>query len=446
MFVGLVFCNFCVASDTWDFVDLNDYINPIPVKFVPKNLRHEVYIRSIMFLPATPRELAGQLCAYTQTASPSRLNKLFMYSVKRYMMLNPLRNLSEEELTELDVLNKLDEPNIPDVINFLNRHKNEMLCLRTEGDGEYYVNYMISVILESHSPEYFLDYFLLEELSLDDEALESNVFIDYNAISIDRRGFPMTLLDFLEVFKQNPFVHEGDKNWIDSFVGTITWVDVEDDFNWGTKTFAELPQKEKDQFFLNSPYRAKTPGELAEQICEGMQGQNHIDHGDKIALGIKTRMIDYLKYVNNIDDPTVKDIIEFMNFERNNFICNRETFLQKIVNFGDIADGYFEHVFDDFLFNMLPADKYSINVDVNVVTQMRDGIYRTLLDTIDDEIAWTTKQIQHPGNFENVTYKKIDYYNRINRVRAKLVKEYGAKTFEDLSDIEKATAIGRFSK
>lgn len=121
----------------------------------------------------------------------------------------------------------------------------------------------------------------------------------------------------------------------------------------------------------NSP--SENIDNLANNICLQFTGD-----GNKVAKNVKKNILDHMRIYEEKPNPTVDEIIKFLNHNKNYMTCGLENehYMKKAFDHGRAYDQLFNVLF----FDELLSENDSLYVDVNAVSMNKDGNPETVLD------------------------------------------------------------------
>ncbi len=156
---------------------------------------------------------------------------------------------------------------------------------------------------------------------------------------------------------------------------------------------------------------------LGTRICAMYSGP-----GNKITQNVKEQILTYIKKHEGIANPSVPQIIKFLNRNKNKILCENGTKSYMMVAFDNSAH---EQLFRKLFVNDFFKKDKTVHVDINAVAPAgANGEAMTVLDYIEQQLA-------DPTNSDG--YKK-----EVRSLRNMFVKYFGAKKFSELPDVERS--------
>jgi hypothetical protein len=158
------------------------------------------------------RSLAQGICGY--------------FSMDRSKIAVNVKSIIKKYMKKLD---NIDDPTPAQIISFLNKNKNQMLCDRGK------THYMVASFQSGTAYNMLFNTLFFDELVTDD----TEEYIDVNAISYTgKNSSPETVLDYMHrEVKENAHMKEYIKE-VQSLINTF-------EIDLGGKRYAELPESEK---------------------------------------------------------------------------------------------------------------------------------------------------------------------------------------------------------
>lgn len=114
-------------------------------------------------------------------------------------------------------------------------------------------------------------------------------------------------------------------------------------------------------------------GALAERVCSA-----YLMDGNKVAIKVRQYILGHMKKYEGISSPTIGQIINFLNHNKNYMTCGDEEkhYMKAAFDHGRAYDQLFNVLF----FDELLSDDESQWVDINGISLNEDGQPETVLD------------------------------------------------------------------
>ena len=198
-------------------------------------------------------------CPTTLSNAPVKAAPEGFRNIENYIKLTPINLLADslcslytssrdvpadakKRISAFMIKNHNGEPTLPNIIRFLNKNKDELHCVTSNGRRNFIKE---AITMAFHNP--MINNFLIEDFLLDEE---DSPMIDFNAVDIIN-GQPETILDYLDSVlngKAKIKLDSGSKEDLENLRFTL----ADEDDGFGAKNFENLPDKIKQNYLEKS--------------------------------------------------------------------------------------------------------------------------------------------------------------------------------------------------
>ncbi|MGB3726972.1 MAG: hypothetical protein WA981_14545 [Glaciecola sp.] len=159
------------------------------------------------------------------------------------------------------------------------------------------------------------------------------------------------------------------------------------------------------------------------QLARNMCSQYYRD-ATKVAKNIEEVLVDYLQAHENIDNPSPKQIILFLNKHKNQMLCGDTNYMVE-----SLRHGAYDELFNILFYEKLLVEDEDLYVDINAISYTgppTGNKPETVLDYMYREVANPILPKKAKGEIQYLIEMFEEYFN--------------GKRYSELTDAEKAAA------